>query len=52
MVMVIVSKITKMPEGSILNSSLIYSKRSSGLQMFFKIGFLKNFAILTGKHPY
>ena len=25
--------------------------RSSRLQMFFKIGVLKNFAIFTGKHP-
>ena len=33
------------------NELLLKTTRSSHLQMFFKIGALKNFAIFTGKHP-
>ena len=41
-------RIKKFRFGKLVTEVLIF--RSSRSQMFFKIGFLKNFAIFTGKH--
>ena len=36
----------------LVKNGLISNIRSSHSHMFFKIGFLKNFTIFTGKHPW